>query len=644
MALMDLKSDLSFYGKKGQKINYKPNRDKTDTNFSADGLSTSNVLVYDNITNVFSRRQLQAADSFLIDDVTYSGRGFASRKAQLGGGSKFPIGPEGQIHEFDKVRIGFTPESKYGDQYGVKFGDSGLANTYTANSPIDDMYNKFNLRDDATPNSYIKHPLILRGIQRDGSSDPQRWGINVGPGLSGAFDIPRGGVLTAANRTLIDTARYAKFLASPAGIGFLAKQVGYQLMNPKAETRIYNPLSLGSLAPMVHINRHAGASNALIGGLVSELTKTDLHKSLRKNLFSDFNKSNSNNKISIGSQISQLSSKMGGPGSVLGIGGTIIRRYEDTSLKEQLEPTMNALWVNKDKLKIQLNLAGGGGTDSIFDLHRYSYGKPFITKRDATESSNEIKSEFGEKKVTFPFKGPKGGGIAKNTEKEKGLDYTLLPYDDIPVRPIGTTAIIRTKDGKSESYTGESNFGTNLDKLNDINTNPDKSLIDFKFKSDDNEVILKAYLGTLSDQFVPSWDNNQDQGRADARYQYSGFERSISLDFRVVVEQGKSGEAASPDGFKDIWNKLQNLGRMTHPVYGSQGFYGQKVDVTIGKLFNATPMIITDLGFDWDNETPWEIDPDYQSPLYTNVIMSCIVLGKKRPQNDIKLYDITGLE
>tara|TARA_B100001059_G_scaffold96872_1_gene96107 strand:- start:28625 stop:30547 length:1923 start_codon:yes stop_codon:yes gene_type:complete len=640
MALMDLKSDLSFYGKKGQAMNYKPNRDKTDTNFSSDGLSTSNVLVYDNESKLFSRRQLQAADSFLIDDVTYSGRGFASRNTQLGAGSKFPIGPEGQIHEFDKVRIGFTPESKYGDQYGVKFKKAGLANTYTTNSPIDDMYNKFNLRDDATPNSYIKHPLILRGIQRDGSSDPQHWGINVGPGLSGAFDIPRGGILTATNRTLIDTARIGKFLASPKGIGFLAKQVGYQLMNPKAETRIYNPLSLGSLAPIVHINRHAGASNALIGGLVSELTKTDLHASLRKNLFKNFDGNSSNNSISIGSQISQLSSKIGGPGSVLGIGGTIIRRYEDTSLATQLIGTRAGTLTEINAILNRLfpNLPA----DYVY--HRYSYEKPFITKQDATESSNEIKSEFGETEVTRPFKGPKGGGIAKNTEKEKGLDYTLLPYNDIPVRPIGTTAIIRTKDGKSESYEGKSNFGTNLELLNKIDKDPEKSLIDFKFKSDDHEVILKAYLGTLSDQFAPSWEGTADQGRADSRYQYSAFERSISLDFKVVAEQGKSGDTASPDGFKAIWNKLQNLGRMTHPVYGSEGFYGQKVDVTIGKLFNATPMIITDLGFDWDNETPWEIDPDYQSPLYTNVIMSCIVLGKKRPQNDNKLYDITGLE
>ena len=120
------------------------------------------------------------------------------------------------------------------------------------------------MRDDATPNSYIKHPLILRGIQREGSSDPQRWGLDVGPGMSGAFDIPRGGIITAANRTLIDVARHAKFLASPRGIGFLAKQVGYQLMNPNPETRLYNPLSLGSLAPIVHIDRQFNKGGLLL--------------------------------------------------------------------------------------------------------------------------------------------------------------------------------------------------------------------------------------------------------------------------------------------------------------------------------------------------------------------------------------------
>ena len=76
-----------------------------------------------------------AQDSFLIDDVSYSTRGFASRAAQLGNGTKFPIGPQGQVHQFDKIRTGFNKNNKYNSVYGAQFGKSGLADTYTINSP-----------------------------------------------------------------------------------------------------------------------------------------------------------------------------------------------------------------------------------------------------------------------------------------------------------------------------------------------------------------------------------------------------------------------------------------------------------------------------------------------------------------------------
>ena len=44
-------------------------------------------------------------------------------------------------------------------------------------SKIIEQYNKFNLRDDATPNlGWFKQPFILRGIQRVGKHKPQFWG------------------------------------------------------------------------------------------------------------------------------------------------------------------------------------------------------------------------------------------------------------------------------------------------------------------------------------------------------------------------------------------------------------------------------------------------------------------------------------
>ena len=163
MALIDLKSDLSFYGK-GNPGPYKVITDRKNTNYKgADNIPYVEPLGYESQgTSVISLLPRYANDSFLVDDVSFSDRGLASRKAQLGNGSKFPVGPEGQVHTFDIIRASFTNSNRYGDIY-TPLSKAGLANTYTANSPIDDMYNKFNLRDDATPNSYIKQPLNLRG-------------------------------------------------------------------------------------------------------------------------------------------------------------------------------------------------------------------------------------------------------------------------------------------------------------------------------------------------------------------------------------------------------------------------------------------------------------------------------------------------
>ena len=654
MALMDLKSDLSWHGAKAPGP-YKSNANKSDTKFKLDvnGVPSVESSGYESRgVATLSPITLSANDSFIIDDVTYSTRGFSSRNAQLGNGTKFPIGPAGQIHQFDKPRTGFNKNSKYDTIYGVTFGKSGLADTYTANSPIDDMYNKFNLRDDATPNSYIKHPLILRGIQREGSSDPQRWGL-VGT-QGGAFDIPRGGLLTSATRTVIDEARIGKFLASPKGLGFIAKQVGYQLMNPKKETRVWNPASIpGSLIPGVHIRRDAG-TDGILGGIVSAVTgagsvESSLEVLLKENRDIKLLKIG---KKSIGDTWASESDGIGGPGSLLGIGGTLFHKWYDTNFDAQ-RLTGLSLDTNVDKYHIYnyndnyQTTRGESGKKLIKDIDEGLESPNLDTQKTRIQDNQwpAIDDDRGGNGTPLP-----GGGIAVAKDAEIQHDYTLLSYNNIPERSPGTKEIITTIKGQSKSYSQEakSNFGKNIKLMHEINENVDLSLIDFQFTSfpgipfPNTDIKFKAYLGSLSDNFAPGWNGEQDQGRADARYQYQSFERTIAFDFKVVVEKGQNGAS----GFEAIWKKLQNLAKITHPVYGEQGFYGQIVKVTIGKLFVDRDMIITDLGYDWDNETPWEIDDDYQAPLYTNVAMSCTILGDlegNRPEDKSKIYSIGGL-
>jgi len=657
MALKDLKSDLSFYGKSSPGP-YSSPESKKDTKFTNNGVPGVSVTGYSFRGESVSFRTVTATDSFAIDDISYSDRGSASRKAQLGNGTKFPIGPTGTIHTFDKARIGFTDTLKYDEVYGVKHKNSGLADTYTANSPIDDMYNKFNLRDDATPNpGYAKQPFILRGIQRDGNSNPQRWGLGdtTAGKISSTFDIPRGGIISNVERTVIDALRIGKFLISPRGLGFLVRQAGYQLMNPKAETRVYNPLSLGSIAPIVHINRHFGVGG-LLGGLVSKLAPSlggdapPFHSRLFDQLSTSIDRDNKP-KITVGGEIPMLSSKIGGPGSLLGIGGTSITRYEDTSLRTQQDKLVGPGGGVANIKRLQFLAGNSVYGQGVFDLHMYSYEEPYVTRKDNTENGktsglknesdldNNKETSLKERYKNLPVINPDRGGIGEPTfdgggtsEKSDGTiinDYKRMSYGDIPTRQPkkgNKNSRVSHIDFRDFGQSQELKIGWDGDKrIDDIDRSVDTGLVKFSIGG----VKFKAYLGSLSDAFAPGWNGQQDQGRADARYLYESFERTISTDFYVPIY--------NKDQRGTIWGKLQSLAQKTYPVYGGQGFYGQSVNVTIGDLYRNKPMIITDLSYDWDNETPWEITEGNQAPFYTNVTISFTVLGEK-PTSGTTVY------
>ena len=251
MALSELTSNLSWYG---ANAGFRAAQSVEETRFTYDqgDLTVSSApRGFDNAgfqSNAFIPRI--SGNAFNIN-----GQGTATRLSQLGEGSKFPIGPEGQIHDFDTKRTGFNINTRYGDTFNNKTL-KGLAATYTAASPIDDMYNKFKVRDEVyDPYGYAKTPFILKGIQKDGSSDPERWGMGT-PGL----DIPRGGITANAERTAADIERIGKFLIRPEGIAFIAKQNILRQMIPNIEStfntglpggaigrlnsqRIYNPLN-----------------------------------------------------------------------------------------------------------------------------------------------------------------------------------------------------------------------------------------------------------------------------------------------------------------------------------------------------------------------------------------------------------------
>jgi hypothetical protein len=273
-------------------------------------------------------------------------------------------------------------------------------------------YNKFNLRTDShNKNSFgnaTDQPFILRGLQRPNSAQPQFWG-----GFADTLtDIPRGGITTAVEREAVDKARIGKFMISPKGLIFQAKQFGLQLMNPNVEgvtgfwtgvtprsNKIYNPLSVFSLnAPVpFHVRRDSfdpsGLTSYKYESVINERnilgfgTQFNRLTTLYTEAFNGFGLGPLFNTI-IGAPYLTITD-LTGPKSVLGIGLTSNNRYSNTSLRQ------SSLLLGSPGLEFVTNPIGivrsaNPYIGATYDLARYKDISPYITTRESAISPSYI--------------------------------------------------------------------------------------------------------------------------------------------------------------------------------------------------------------------------------------------------------------
>jgi hypothetical protein len=272
--------------------------------------------------------------------------GKSTLSSQLGNGSLFNYAKNNVIVNKKFSTQSYSAGRKYGDNVKSIAGQSNKSLLFTRstekNSPsaITEQYKKFNLREESFNPTYIGHPLILRGIQRKEKFEPQRWGFGAN------FDdgLIRGGVVTALERSLVDTARIAKWMVSPKGLLWVVKQVGLGLTNPKVETigpgilarqtRIHTGLasllSVPGSAFGLHFTRHG----------IPFLNEASSYENVQKALKTSYNTKNRliglkdqlfknivSKEVTLNGGPIPLLSGLAGPNSVYGIGTTSHRRY-----------------------------------------------------------------------------------------------------------------------------------------------------------------------------------------------------------------------------------------------------------------------------------------------------------------------------
>ena len=499
MPLMTMTSDLSWYGNPGWTPN--PNTQTTDFQYNADLTATAIPRGFDQAGHQVSFIPRTTQDAYPID-TALGPNGSAKRKAQRGNGSLFPIGPNGQVHVFDTKRTGWYNEDRYGDTFSSKT-ITGLAATYTANSPIDDMYNKFKVRDEAY-NPYGSMPFILRGIQRDGSSDPQRWGdINTNfeiksladvaklrfltdtktvAGAVSALDVPRAGIAAFTDRTIHDTIRVGKFLLHPRGNAFIAKQQLLRLMSPNIEgisggvyklspQKLYNPINTLLTVAGVGIGLHARNYGILPTGGLSRYE--DIHKAreiaqlgIIGNRLARLNNQRTGNRVSQVIPTWNVLSGFTGPDSVGGIGFTDFKKNNayDTYRTNDISPAaiLDDLTAEYDNLFPYIQTRNGLSAPGAFNPQQSVDGRDRLSLL-ATYRKNSlftlgtsfyVSSAIPLGKTRFPI----GNSIDRQLNFH---DDTINNYGDALTIRFRTTSY-------SQPYIGDRN---NDDKIvNDIKT------------------------------------------------------------------------------------------------------------------------------------------------------------------------------
>ena len=115
-------------------------------------------------------------------------------------------------------------------------------------------------------------------------------------------------------------------------------------------------------------------------------------------------------------------------------------------------------------------------------------------------------------------------------------------------------------------------------------------------------MVFRAYLTDLSDSTNPAWGEVSYAGRGDKFYIYNGFDRKISISFKIA--------ALSEEEMKYIYQKLNFLMGQAMPDYSGALMRGPLVRMSIGSWIDSQLGIITSVSFKVPQDSPWEIAVD----------------------------------
>jgi len=470
-----------------------------------------------------------------------------------------------------------------------------------------------------------------------------------------------------------DFARIDRFLLSyPQGKAFLDKQKGLMFSNPKMEsgrsggianTRAYSD---GRNLMTQIAEGGTGFHHPNAGTTIQDLEFTQnkyeyivSHKSKEQNRLVSLTTFKIDNKVSNDSPFAnniatnlgintfddgELFFYTGGPGSVYGLGNTIIQRATDylgAPINTQNAPTFigpnfrNDVYGNEVQARpiTEINFSNllglsptfnitdtengitGGNIDNIFQQNSPSY-----IRADKNPNGDVVlfNNFMGYDTIRRQLQSLPGTLGVKDFRNEV-IDPNSVAKSDYRNNNITTRIKIGSPGARPANQRTNINdiFEPGQDKINltDVQSRTDadgiggfeRDLIKFAFETIDNDnttstkaTFFRAFLTGYNDNHNAEWAASRYTGRGENFYTYQGFDRVVNFNFKVAAQ--------SKQEMKFLYRKLNYLLSTLYPSYNSSGFMrGNITKLTIGDLFVRTPGIIESLQLNVDDQYSWEI-------------------------------------
>jgi len=326
----------------------------------------------------------------------------------------------------------------------------------------------------------------------------------------------------------------------------------------------------------------------------------------------------------------------GGPGSILGVGKTSIKRYSFTDEgKTKAEtapkstknvygktffPTITPTQTSKDGVftlrdsYLYTNTNDGLNFDkvgnSIFKGKYYVLDSKTIFNKTTSKDTTQI-SDFREAiPASQVFSGGKQNILSnapnyrtKNIENRVNLGDPGKRNKNVSSYTNGLTRPDGTKYGALDSITAmplyQSDKGNHSGKRNDL-VKFSIGIIDNNSPNNRTYIHFRAFLDSMDDNYNAEWNGFKYMGRGENFYRYNGFTRNINLGWTVAAQ---SKEELIP-----MYQKLNFLASSLTPDYSANGYMrGNLAVLTVGGYLFEQPGIINSINYSVPTESPWEI-------------------------------------